>query len=826
MAQVQTIKGLPKTQDYDRFISDLEASRFNAAEDLLAGLHWVTNNVVEYGAADRQRCIAHWICQEACKRISEESVEAALVRALLSAAQNHFSSLLDNPYSLDARHEDEWLDPIEALTTEKRRCLVKLLVEQATSSHQSQFATRSLLRIEDFDWLIAESEVEESTAPAAHWIRLANALPWQDNAACVNSWIEAVNRGNDAVIQVLGKTTDTVLDSHEAAALREQYRRQQDLALPTPVTVPTYEAELADALAACKADPLNWPGVFRYASGSVGHQEYASYLHLNDGWKSASESTQAEIVEAAKAYCDVLDINGLYGGIHPTSFCSAPFGAISIIAHIDPSWLTKRDEDWWMQWLPSMLYDLSFGHSIEDSDLRDEIYRLIEEHAVGALVSTVCRLATEASERDWRIELSLPYLRADAAKQTAMTLLVDSRLLQSNRACTVIQFILKHAPGASQRIVDDFKYFANMDVEGVCINAIEVAVALLLRDPTTFFEHVVPILADDDGLARAVIRQYIRKSRYVGTGYRYEKDFRMVCAQSIGRFASMMFRLYPDEVEPTEDPTWHQQEEIRFRDSLIDSLRSRADAVTELRRLETEHNSRAPWIRRVRAMAEQSLRSSVGDPLPIQSVLAMLSSNDKRLISSPDDVLAAIATAFDKYSREIQSSSPSPVLRLWNTPHGEASSTKLEEEVSDELLVVIREYFEEYAVAAGREVQIRRRNPESELPGSRLDVKLEVPATISLEGNPIEMPVEVKLSHNSEAKTGLKDQLMDRYMEQLGVNHGIYVLVWMQASNLAAKHKPVWKTIDAARADLRQQAQDAAERGKTIRVVIVDATLT
>ncbi|WP_286765452.1 hypothetical protein, partial [Rhodopirellula sp. UBA1907] len=825
LSQVRTIERIPKTQDYDRFISDLESSRFDAAEDLLAGLQWVTDNVVAYGATDHQRCIAHWISQEACRRFTEEDVQGALVLALLSAAQNHFVSLLDKPLYLDARQEGEWVDPIESLATEQRRRLIKMLAEQATSSHHRQFATRSLLRIEDFEWLIEESEGKNTDIPAADWIRFANGLPWQDSAVCVNAWIEAVIKGNEAVIQVLGQATFTELDSEEATLLRQQYRQQRGVASPAPVASPTYEAELAHALAECNNDPLNWPGVFRYVSGSIGQREYASYLHLNDGWKNAEESTKTEVVEAAKAYCANCDINKLYESIHPTSFCSSPFGAISIIAHVDPNWLTTQDENWWLQWLPCMLYDLSFGHAFEDTDLRDQVYLLVGEYASDALTKSACRLATEASERDWRIELSLPFLKGDAAKQTAQALLKDVRLLQSRCACTTMEFILKHLPEASSTIAEEFKYFAKLVPDGVCVNAQEVAVALLLHDPVTFFEEVLPQLANNDDLAKAIIRRYLYKSRYRGSGYRYEKDFGSVPAESIGRLVSIMFRLYPDEAQMADDPTWRLQEEFRLRDSLVDCLRSRPDAVAELRRLETEHGERAPWIRRIRAMAEQSLRSSVGDPLPVNAVLAMLASDDKRLISSPAEVQASIETAFDKYSRELRSSSPSPVQRLWNTPNGEASSTKLEEEVSDELLVVIREYLQSHGVVAAREIQIHRRNPKSDTPGSRLDVKIEVPATVYQEGKPIEMPIEVKLSHNAEAKTGLKNQLVNRYMDQLGVDHGVYVLVWMQSDNLADKHKPKWKTIDHARAELQQQAKDANANGKSVSVVIIDASL-
>ena len=90
---------------------------------------------------------------------------------------------------------------------------------------------------------------------------------------------------------------------------------------------------------------------------------------------------------------------------------------------------------------------------------------------------------------------------------------------------------------------------------------------------------------------------------------------------------------------------------------------------------------------------------------------------------------------------------------------------------------------------------------------------------------PIVVPIEIKKSHNPEAKTGLRGQLVDRYMSELGTSYGVFVVVWMDAPGIADKHKPIWSSIEKARAELLAQASSVESERVKVRVVIIDATL-
>ena len=110
-----------------------------------------------------------------------------------------------------------------------------------------------------------------------------------------------------------------------------------------------------------------------------------------------------------------------------------------------------------------------------------------------------------------------------------------------------------------------------------------------------------------------------------------------------------------------------------------------------------------------------------------------------------------------------------------------------------------------------------------------MDILVQVPGRGTVSGDAVRVPIEVKLSFNDEAKTGIRTQLTDRYMAQLGASHGVYVVVWMslpQPDELQARHRPKWSSMEAARDDLRQEAENLLiQKGVHVRTVVVDGSL-
>jgi hypothetical protein len=211
-------------------------------------------------------------------------------------------------------------------------------------------------------------------------------------------------------------------------------------------------------------------------------------------------------------------------------------------------------------------------------------------------------------------------------------------------------------------------------------------------------------------------------------------------------------------------------------------------------------------------------------------VAELLAAREKRLIRSGTDALEGVVAAIEQYALRLRHENLSDLDNFWNRPRKGLPTPKEEERASEIICAMIHHYFSNYAVGAEREVQICRRllSKEQEgIPGSKVDVLCRVPPATTADGDAISVPIEVKLSHNPEARTGLRDQLVERYMRELNTNVGVFVLVWMDMPRRAAEHRPLWNSAADARKELDRQAEDAmsGRNGTDIRVAVIDASL-
>ena len=170
------------------------------------------------------------------------------------------------------------------------------------------------------------------------------------------------------------------------------------------------------------------------------------------------------------------------------------------------------------------------------------------------------------------------------------------------------------------------------------------------------------------------------------------------------------------------------------------------------------------------------------------------------------------------------------VERFWNTPTVGRTTPKKENVVSNELREVIKNYFRERAVVVDREVELHHRVVPAKDGGEQGDIVdllcTQPGMTSQMLSDPIVVPIEVKRSCNTEAKTAIKSQLVDRYIKHAGTLGGVFVLAWLHSPNLKSSHKPQWDSLKNATTELEKQADELSrQEGLEIRVAILDLSL-
>jgi hypothetical protein len=356
--------------------------------------------------------------------------------------------------------------------------------------------------------------------------------------------------------------------------------------------------------------------------------------------------------------------------------------------------------------------------------------------------------------------------------------------------------------------------------------AVGAAVALL-GEPKRGFELGCQFLDGRPDLAQRVLGEFAQQG-----GGRHAAA--TSTPERAGRLLRLLIRSYPFDSDPQHDGAhWVGPNDAArdLRTNLLSWLSQQRDlsTVRVLKDLEREYAMRLPWLRRPRATVERAYRLSQATAIPPETTAAILAASDRRLIRSGSDALEGIRAALNDYQHGLRHDSPSDLEDLWNVPRGGRPTPKAEDRISDKICGVVRRYFQAHAVTADREVQVHRRlipRAEEGEPGSEPDVLVRIPAIGSTSLDPIAIPLEVKLSCNPEARTGLQDQLVNRYMSQLGTDVGAFIVAWMTAPNMSGRYRPHWETISDARVDLQQQARRAAtDRHVAVEAIVVEASL-
>ena len=505
--------------------------------------------------------------------------------------------------------------------------------------------------------------------------------------------------------------------------------------------------------------------------------------------------------------------------------------AMWLVLDSDPDWLISRPESWWNGWCRYILAESILNMAGEPADPKLRLVALLN----GGAPSSVCREVlyllsnNETHERQQRLSDALRLLadQPNTRLNEKLCEALEGGEVQEEDIVNVTEFVLRRAKGRSLPIC--LRILENAPIRSEGSQAEHVAVALLRNYADASWTVLKTYLDADADRARRVLKAIAYDEHYE------PRIIGSVPTRQLGELAGMLLDLFPPDEDEDGGGVVGPVDTARFlRDHLISHLGRLRDeqSVDAFRRLDQRLGDRYPWLASARIRAERGYRLTRWSPFPVDVVAGVMDAETRRLLRSDEDVVDGIECALEQYAEALRRDGTESVEDLWNTPTGDAPSPKAEEHVSGKLCRVVRSYFQRYAVTADREVEIYRRNvgrSEGGQPGSEVDILVQAPGRGTTSGDAIRVPIEVKLSSNPQAKTGMKDQLVDRYMPQLGATHGVYVVVWMTAPNperLLPRHQPRWSCIEEARQELEEEARRLSEeRQVQIRAVVVDGSL-
>lgn len=821
---------------YDGFFFHLDQEGFDAADNRLAGLVWARQFVTRDNSYDSGARIATRIAIAAVDELDREGVLPALVDLMVAAANAHKSSPLIPPRSYSAKTSEVEI-PVTAARPKARRMLLEeiasrapletyLAVELVRKSH--------LLESDDFVWIL-----EHATNPAfpfevqrcyAFFLRLIN---WYDNQPRVDAWLAV--RDHPAVAAELKLDMWVELDSEQAKYQRDCWEADQEHKLRPPK-----EQEAADttgllekALHVCETEsPHGFYEVCALLTFEPVDEEHGSHKRLSEagGWSLAPSEIRPRVIAAAKGFLDAdtksieLARTSHLNNIHGTAMV-----AMRLILQSEPQWLELKDVAWWEQWTWYILRELRPGLEPPDQQgpVRDLLAMLLAKSPKSALseFQRLCEDEEDAATHllESLLELAAPIPCPDLDEQLLAYLGHDTPAFR--KALAIGEFLSEREPEKVEALLAAMVQPKSMEKHSDAVAGLTLA--CLRHRPSASWPLIDSIFHKHPAIQARVLLRYasMQEIRAVVRGGKgAELDF--TNAQR-AQLAMHIFREFPPESDLQDQKRAHSVTDrhavAHLRDRVVSWLgdQREASAVEALRFLEATLGSKYSWLRYPRSRAERNYLLSKWSPIPVEQMADILRARNTRLIRSGVDALEACVAAIEVFQEQIRTNQI-PMATLWDFPKRGKRTPKDETTLSNVLAASLRQYFREYAVAASREELVHSRlDPASAggPPSSELDIGITIPAAGSATGEAIRVPVEIKLSHNPEAKTGLEEQLFKRYMTQWSTPLGVYVVVW---TGVKQTKKGSWSSPSGAKKYLEDQAQRVAPPPIDVRVVMVD----
>ena len=831
---------------YFHFLCKLDDSGFCAADDLVGGLVWAKSGFEAESISGPLARLRQKIAHKALDEIHLPGIAEALVDLLLESSLGGSSSPLDVllPATPAGRTPQE---PPLAGRREARRIVLDRLALRAREDRELLHVfgcTPGLRAGEDFAWLLEQAcDRSRSRSQRDNFAVLASRLPTPEDHEAVEKWLAL--RAYEPVKSKIQYSTFIELDSDEAREARGRHGGRQ----PATKAEPSDQPEMfllgsLDRLLELDSPPD--PRLFRDLSQSLGRID-ASSRDQDTAWlgrvrkrQAVGEDIRARLTGAAKRLLVDPPDEPETARLASWDECSAGYSsAVQMVFERDRSWLEGMSDEWWGRWCPIFIGGLRMNFVGEAEEIRTGVFALLHGRAAERVRDGMLKLAkSRHQETPYAMQSLLGLCRAvdDDVLDGGLARLLEERDIGPIQVRYVTRFLIGRTPDRALSLCRTCLGLATGEESDDF--AVEVASALLDSWRPEAWALAISFLHLRSDLARRVLGKFAQAKalegpRVLGVRPGYS-------AEQVGELVDILLEHYPPESDPEHDGpvSWTDEDEAaRLLRDCIDWLwgQTSCAAVEALRTLERRFGAKHHWLRRPRSYVERAHRRSQWEPIPPERVAILLQDASRKLIRTGRDAVEGIAEAIRQYEYGLRHASPPDLEDIWDTAgtsEGWSPRPKKEERVSDKLCKAIHEYFRDHAVVAGREVQLRRRivpRDQDGESGSDADILVVALAGGATGRTGISIPIEVKRSDNKEARTGLRQQLVDRYMSQIGTDFGVFVVVWFEAPGLPKSHKPVWPDIETARNELRSQAEDAnaevSGRGGRVLSMVIDATL-
>jgi hypothetical protein len=536
-------------------------------------------------------------------------------------------------------------------------------------------------------------------------------------------------------------------------------------------------------------------------------------LTMAPRWSALSASQQARFVVAAEAYLrhGAWRPNGWNADPYNLHPARAGYQALLLLLRRAPDCLDELPAEAWREWAPIIV---GWHCEVNDSSWEDKLVLLTKADLVAhdALRSALCRAADAAIESDTPLfgDKEIAFLWDETINAHFVAL---ARSAQGSARATLVEAIARNQFQDLRPVLVEWMRSAATDRD----RAILAGRVLFDRDLEASWDLLESNLDTDGALVEAVLGASQTVRFWPG------RRGLEVPEQLIARIYLRLMSAFPSppDLGVPEGPLVDDRQAIAmWRDALLAQLQAAGtpEAVRALKEISAALPSER-WLPRVVAQAEVAMSRAEWTPTPVSQLLRLAGTRGSVLVHGLAELADLLTDALEDIQERLIGAQPES-HQLWDT---RSRRPKVEDEISDYLANKLRDMVGGRAIVVNREVEVRRSVPTGI--GERMDLQVDAVAGDSFETSILTLPIEVKGAWNRKLRTALQDQLVSRYMQDLGVSCGLYVVAWPDLDFWDVEDDDrAWVAgLDPAhvRADLETQARGLQSVGIEVGIIFL-----
>ncbi len=720
-----------------------------------------------------------------------------------------------------------------ARDVEKRRQFISTLIPKLLAPDASIWLVYSqtpLILHENLPWAVEQLRKSTDDQTKNLWVRLIDRLFRFGESSHLDSILVACLAEPILAKQFSAVINPVRLNSPEADAMRKAYKEQQGWEKSSKkekkLKPPPVE-RVAQMLSRCEKGELT---AFWMLTEELGLEPTSTHYRngfdadvaVFPGWEAADLQTKSRIVQCAKNLLLHGEIakKEQWLGTH-TLYNSdlAAYRALRLIQLREPEFLESLSRERWGKFAPIIL-----GGPWEGN--REEAHQNLISATYHHAPTEVLELLSFLIDEEDKGENGVFVVRDiehwwDTKLAEFLFVKVRDSNLKPVSVGRILEELLEHDFASAEEwartlIPNPLPAKGTPEWE----RALVASDVLMTHSQTGCWETIWPAIQQEE-FGKELI------SRIAASSDEREGHFlRRFTESQLADLYVLIVRYYPHSQDPQHDGAHMvgpREQATYFREAVLEHLKKRSteEACEAIQHI-SKQLPHLQWLKWTLQDAEEMVRESSWNPPSSGEILAITSSREKRLVRSGEELLDVVVESLRRFEEKLHSET-SGVQDLWDKDR-----PKDEGRVSDRIKRHLDEDLKERGVVANREVEIRR--VKSKGVGERTDIHIDA-VIQDVHGNGydgITVIIETKGCWNSELNSAMKDQLVDRYMQEVHCRYGIYLVGWFncdQWSDKDDRKKDAPKeSLEEAQLKFSDQAKNLSLNMK-VKAVVLNAAL-